>query len=302
MGILDGILDAVGIGTTGVPWGTIAQVGGSLIGSGMQASGVEDTNRTNQEIAQNNSAFNAAEMQKSRDFNADQARINREFQDAQASRQMGFQEEMSNTAYVRATKDMMNAGLNPMLAYSQGGASQPTGASAGGSAATGGAATAIQPAPMQNKWANAAQAASQITAIENTAAQTENIKADTENKKAELAGKQGSGQLNDATVANLRSQTTANLAQADLTATMKQKVTEEVNKVLQEIENLVKAGKQIDAQTALTKVNTVLANYEVPLAKNIAGAQSSWWMRNVSPYLPDFLKSVHSAGQIRNLK
>lgn len=84
-----------------------------------------------------NRAAQAEQAQVDRDFQMNSARAAMDFSAAEAAKQRNWQEMMSNTAYQRAVQDMRAAGINPILAYTQGGASTPSGAAGTGYAASG---------------------------------------------------------------------------------------------------------------------------------------------------------------------
>jgi len=128
--------------------------------------------------------------------------------------------QMSDTSYQRSTQDMLAAGLNPMLGFSQGGASTP-----GSSAAT------VEPnTAMSRATSSAATKAMQMAQIEATAQQARKTKVEADFGEA----------FNAANIPELAFRSTQESSKASA----------EVDKIVADIHQLEKTGKATDAQAA----------------------------------------------------
>lgn len=266
MGTWSGILSAVG---TWIAPGVGTAIGGAIGGAidGQQAK---------------NSAESAASGSE-------------EFQVAMMEKAQAYNTRMSNTSYQRGMEDLRKAGLNPALVINRGGASTPTSPMATGVNRIETVNTALQAM-------NLAQQGRESDARIQNIQQDTLLKAEQTNKEAFSA-------------ANIEAQT--------------DKIREEIPKLREEVQHVkamtgselwrqtimnvqeelykteaaLKRGQMdlVEAETQYARIKTVLSKLAEPEARNAANAQDSWWMRNVSPYLPDLLKSTGAAGGLRGL-
>lgn len=250
--------------------------------------GGELANESREDAADETTKFNAAQAALTREYNTEEAEKARAFSAVQADRQMGFQREMSNTAYQRTMQDMKAAGLNPMLAYSQGGASTPSGAQGASAQANASAATGVTPS-IENTIAPAVATALQFKQaeanIDNIRAQTQNTVANTDvqNAQRNLVTQQAinEGTRSDqivATTANIKEQTKQIASQTTLNE-------KQVEKILQDV-------KESYAREDMHRAETVLKKLSVAEAKAFEQYYKS--LGQASPFVKFILGAIQA--------
>lgn len=224
-------------------------------------------------------------------------------QAAQAAQANAFSAQQYATRYQTTVKDMEAAGLNPMLAYSQGAGTAPSG----------------QQGQMSDAVTPAVQSFTQSRVA---SAQVANIEADTANKQASADLIQGQAAQAWASAGQSNAQTGLISATVDKTkqeianlSTDNEKAKATIDNLRAEYQNLVKQGwnltevgnqlratvakiqseiPQIQMQTLLTEANNTLANFDIKAASDMGNAGRT--LGQLKPFF-DLLTSILRASR-----
>lgn len=211
MGLFSSIGKAVkkvGKAVTGVFKSPLAGVAGTAIGSmvGMPGLGAAVGSGLGSYFGQEaaNDA-NSAQAMRAMSFEDQQAIRAMQFETAAAKTAMDFSKKMSNTAWQRGVRDMRRAGINPILAYQQGGASSPQGTMAKGFTGSGHQAT------MQNSEASGLDAfnstINSAMAYKQLKPKIDQLNANAQYLKDSAFAQEQSGWVKNAEVANIQKDT-----------------------------------------------------------------------------------------------
>lgn len=207
--------------------------------------------------------------------------INNLMQRGAAREQMGFQERMSGTSYQRAVSDMRMAGINPMLAYAQGGASTPSGA---------------QPdlQDMISPAVSSAMHARRLGVELQQMRQSMDIAAKQSNADLLLKDAERNVKIQDAAGRFIENQGTSGIRQRLLE---------------QQIEWLRQQGNRAGVQNELTRLESELRSLELPGARNTAavadsrfGRGTAWVQRLMQTLMPAVQAGTQMFPPTRNFR
>ena len=221
-----------------------------------------------------------------------------------ASTNRNWQQYMSDTQMQRRVVDLQKAGLNPMLAYSLGGAAVPGGATA----ATTSADTILNSGYTQQRVANETSLAkAQLSNIqadtENKKATADNIKADTALKAATVPVQEASASRLQQEILNLQQDIKESFARIDQLVKLGRLTDAEASKIRAEIPGIIMQRALITSQIKLNNtsafshlvssnnvgIESSLNSLMIPRQINLANSQDTAWKRYVSPYLDEIL-------------
>lgn len=117
--------------------GGIAGIAGPLLGGVADIYSARTAAKNTRANQERNYDWEDSQRVHSNAFEVAQQEKNFQFQKDHQRRSMDYNKSMSDTAWERGVQDMRKAGLNPALAFSQGGASAPQVSGGGGASARG---------------------------------------------------------------------------------------------------------------------------------------------------------------------
>lgn len=211
---------------------------------------------------------NRAQAAEANRFTAEQNSMAATFSAEEAEKQRDFQEQMRRTQYQTAVADMKDAGLNPMLSVSQGGAGTPMGAMGSRPSAIG------QQARME----------SPTSQMVSSAAIAANVQADLEKKEAETTESISRTGVNDEQRKNLSADTILKVLEAP-------NVSQKTKNMAADLLLTQARTSAASAETEARKMDTLIrGSGDLPEAKS----KGSFYLK--TPWNPQMAEHISKVG------